>query len=64
MILFKLKGIYDRGDNFLFDFDPNGFPFGSKSKGKLSTRSYHIHYERKWDTSFFSVIYLFSLEVR
>ena len=25
----------DRGDSFPFDFEPNGFPFGSKSKGKL-----------------------------
>ena len=26
---------YDRGDSFPFDFEPNGLPFGSKSKGKL-----------------------------
>ena len=31
---------YDRGDSFPFDLEPNGFPFGSKSKGKLSPRSY------------------------
>ena len=24
---------YDRGDGFPFDFEPNGNPFGSKSKG-------------------------------
>ena len=24
---------YDRGDSFLFDFEPNGIPSGSKSKG-------------------------------
>ena len=24
---------YDRGDSFLFDFEPNLNPFGSKSKG-------------------------------
>ena len=24
---------YDRGDSFPFDFEPNGNPFGSKSKG-------------------------------
>ena len=30
---------YDLGDNFLFDFEPNGIPSGSKSKGKLSSRS-------------------------
>ena len=27
---------YDPGDNFPFDFELNGIPFGSKSKGKLS----------------------------
>ena len=27
---------YDHGDSFPFDFEPNGFPFGSKSKVKLS----------------------------
>ena len=25
---------YDRGDRFPFDFEPNGNPFGSPSKGK------------------------------
>ena len=44
---------YDSGDSFLFDFEPNGIPFGSKSKGKLSPRSYPIEFERKWDISFF-----------
>ena len=43
---------YDRGDNFPFYFEPNGIPFGSKSKGKLSQRSYPIQFERKY--SFFS----------
>ena len=38
---------YDRGDSFPFDFEPNGIPFDSKSKGKLSPRSYPIQYERK-----------------
>ena len=28
----------DRGDSFPFDFEPNGDPFGSKSKRKLSPR--------------------------
>ena len=28
--------VYDRGDSFSFDFEPNGILFGSKSKGKLS----------------------------
>ena len=33
----------------------NGIPFGSKSKGKLSPRSYPIQCERKWKHSFLSV---------
>ena len=45
---------YDRGDRFLFDFEPNGIPIGSKLKGKLSPRSYPIQFERKWNTSFLS----------
>ena len=45
---------YDRGDSFPFDFEPNGFPFDSKSKGKLSPRSYPIQFGRKWNTSFLS----------
>ena len=43
---------YDRGDSFPFDFEPNGISFDSKSKGKLSSRSYPIQYERKWKYSF------------
>ena len=46
---------YDRGDSFAFNFEPNGFPFGSKSKGKLSPRSYPNQCERKWKYSFLSV---------
>ena len=50
---------YDRGDSFPVDFEPNGipfgFPFGSKSKGKLSPRSYPIQFERKLKYSFISV---------
>ena len=46
---------YDRGDRFPFDFEPNGFPFGSKPKGKLSPRSYPIQFEKKWKNSFLSV---------
>ena len=38
---------YDRGDSFPFDFEPNEIPFGSKSKGNLSHRSYPIQCERK-----------------
>ena len=47
---------YDRGDSFPLDFEPNGIPFGSKSKRKLSPRSYPIQCERKWKHSFLSVI--------
>ena len=39
---------YDRGDRFPFTFEPNGIPFGSKLKEKLSPRSYPIQFERKW----------------
>ena len=46
---------YDRGDSFPFNFEPNGNPLGSKSKGKLSPRSYPIQCERKWKCSFLSV---------
>ena len=46
---------YDRGDSSPFDFEPNGFPFGSKSKGKQSPRSYPIQFERKCKHSFLSV---------
>ena len=41
--------------HYSFDFEPNGFPIGSKSKGKLSPLSYPIQYERKY--SFLSVIW-------
>ena len=47
---------YDRSDSFPSDFEPNGNPFGSKSKGKLSLRSHPIQFEKKWNTSFLSVI--------
>ena len=47
---------YDRGDSFPSDFEPNGNPFGSKSKGKLSPRSFPIQCERKWKYSFLSAI--------
>ena len=46
---------YDLGDSYPFDFEPNGIPFGSKSKGKLSPRSYLIQCESKWKYSFLSV---------
>ena len=47
----------DRGDSFPFDFEPNGNLFGSKSKWKLSPRSYPIQCERKWKYSFLSVTF-------
>ena len=47
--------VYDRGDSFPFDFEPNGIPFGSISKEKWSPRSYPIRCERKWKHSFLSV---------
>ena len=46
---------YDRSDSFSFDSEPNGIPLGSKSKGKLSPRSYPIQCERNWKYSFLSV---------
>ena len=45
----------DRGDSFPFDFEPNENLFGSKSKEKLSPRSYPIQCERKWKYSFLNV---------
>ena len=48
--------VYDGGDSFPFDFEPIGLPFGSKSKGKLSPRSYPIQCESKWKCSFLSVV--------
>ena len=45
---------FDRGHSFPLDFEPNRIPFGSKSKGKLSPRSYPIQFERNWKYSFLS----------
>ena len=45
---------YDRGNSFPFDFGTNGFPFGSKLKGKQSPRSFPIQCERKLKYSFLS----------
>ena len=47
---------YDRGKSSTFYFEPNGNPFGSKSKGKLFPWSYPIQFERKWNTSFLSAV--------
>ena len=46
---------YDRGDSFPFDFEPDGNPFGSKSKGELSPQSYPIQCERELNARFLSV---------
>ena len=46
----------DRSDSLPSDFERNGFPFGSKSKGKLSLRSDPIQFERKSNTSFLIVV--------
>ena len=45
---------YDRGDCCPLEFEPNGIPFGSKSKGQQSPRPYPIQFERKWNYSFLS----------
>ena len=45
---------YDHGDSFPFDFEHYGIPFGSRSKRKLSPRSYPIQCGRKWKHSFLS----------
>ena len=39
---------YDHRDSFPLDFEPNGNPFGSKSKGK--PLSDLIQFEGKWNT--------------
>ena len=49
---------YDRDDSFPFDFELNGNLFGSKSKGKLSPRSYPIQFDRKWHTSYLSMCFI------
>ena len=43
---------YDRGDSFLFDFEPNGNSFGSKSNEKLSVQTHPIQFDRKLNSSF------------
>ena len=43
-------------NRFPFNFEPNGIPFGTKLKGKLSPRSYSIQFERKLKYSFLSVL--------
>ena len=46
---------YDGGDSIPFNIEPNRIPFGSKSKGKLSPRSYPI--QCKWKYSFLSAVF-------
>ena len=46
---------YDRGDRFPSDFEPNEILFGSKSKGKVSSRLYSIQFESKWKSIFRSI---------
>ena len=55
---------YDRDDSFPFDLEPNGIPFGSKLKGKLSHQSCPIQFERKWKHSFLSVSKLETIRVK
>ena len=58
---------YSCGDSFPFDLEPNGNPFGSKSKGKLSPQPYRIRFERNWKYSLLTADYSFRflvLEVR
>ena len=55
-LLSNLMGC-DRGDSFPLDFKPNEISFGSKSKGKLSSRSYPIKFESKWKCRFLSVMW-------
>ena len=50
---------YDLDDSFPFDLGPNGIPFGPRSKGKLSPRSYPMQYERNWKYSFLSACIIF-----
>ena len=55
---------YDRDDSFPFDFEPNEIPFGAKSRGELSPRSYPIQCERKWKHSFLSLYHIANLSYR
>ena len=54
---------YDRGDSFPIDFEPNGTPFGSKSKGKLSPRN-HIQFNVKGNGNMIFSVYLRSNAVQ
>ena len=60
---FKLNGIWSWWHFSLWHMIvmTNGILFGSKSKGKLSPRSHHIKFERKWKYSFVSVVWKYLL---
>ena len=45
---------YNYGDRFLFNFGPNGIPFGFKIEGS-KIPSYSIQFEKKWKSTFFRV---------
>ena len=63
--LFTLNGIWSWWQfSFRYSRQPNRNLFGSKAKGKLSPRLYPIQFERKWETSFVSVIHLMTLSIR
>ena len=46
---------YDRGDSFPFDYEPNGVPLVSQSKGKLSPRSHSLQSERNLKSKYLRV---------
>ena len=48
-LLSKLNGIYDRGDSLPFTVESNGIPFGRRSKGKLSPRSYSVRFWKEME---------------
>ena len=45
---------HDRSKSFSFDYEANGIPFGSQSKGALSLRLYSFQFERN-KRKYFSV---------
>ena len=47
--------LFDRGDTFTFDVGPNGIFVWSKSKGKLSPRSYSLQFEKEYKSIFLRV---------
>ena len=48
-----------RSDSFLIEFsEPTRIPYGSKSKRKMPPRPFPFKFERKWNTSFLSLVSL------